>query len=101
MYELEVVTLIGVSAMFTFMAKQAMNEILRILYTFIALFSMIALVGTAAGMATAYGLPVQVLDAVFWGLFVVVIFEFVLDVIGLLKPALLAPLRARLGGKDR
>lgn len=97
MYELEIFALIAVSAVFAYMSRSAINEIMRIIYTFGTLFSIVALIYVAIAAAYQYSLPTGVLAASVWIVLVAVIFEVLLTVIDVFMPALLLPVRNRLG----
>lgn len=89
-------TLIGVAGILAYYARNSLNEILRILYTFSTLFVLFALVSVAASDAIALGVDASILTAFMWLVLVVIIFEFILDFIAVLKPALLMNVRSKL-----
>ena len=103
MYEIEIYALIAITGIFAVMARQAMNEIMRMLFNYASLFSMLALVFISASVANMYNIPSAVLVAAALLVLVVVFISVLLDVINILKPALLEPLQSRLrkvGGQE-
>lgn len=104
MYELIIVSLIAIAGIFVYMAANAINEIMRIIYTYGVLFATVALLFSAIAAADTYGIPSGVLSASLWIVFAAIIFETLLIVFDIFFPTLLLPVRGRLsklsGGKD-
>ena len=96
MYELIIVSLIAIAGIFAYMARSAINVIMRIIYTYGVLFTAVALLYTAIATANTYGLPNGVLSASVWVVLAGIIFETLLIVFDVFFPALLLPVRGRL-----
>jgi hypothetical protein len=97
-YLIELAGLIATTVVFTYMARGAINEAQRIIFTFGALFSMLAFVGMGIAATNALGMANGVLDAVFLLVIIIVIFEVCIDIIELVKPVALLPIRKKWKG---
>ena len=97
-YLIELAGLIATTVVFTYMARGAINEAQRIIFTFGALFSMLAFVGMALSATNTLGIPNGVLDAVFLLIVIIVIFEVCIDIVELVKPVALLPFRKKWRG---
>jgi hypothetical protein len=97
-YLIELASLIATAVVFAYMSRMAINEIMRMLFTYGSLFSMLAFVGMAIEATNALAIPNGVLIAVFILVVTVVIFEFCVDVIEVLAPQRLVPVRNKWKG---
>lgn len=86
----------AIAGIFAYMVRSAVNEIMRIIYTYAVLFSMFALLYSAIAAANAYALPNGVLSASVWVVLAAIIFETLLIVVDIFFPMLLLPVRGRL-----
>ncbi|MEM0106872.1 MAG: hypothetical protein QXS03_01425 [Candidatus Micrarchaeaceae archaeon] len=103
MYELELLALLGTSGFFAFISATARVEVLKLVYRFATLLTLIAFVGTAITAAFSYGLSTAVLTAVLALLLVVLVLEVLLVIIELFFPILMQKATKRfklLGGLD-
>ncbi|MEM3426600.1 MAG: hypothetical protein QXU98_12885 [Candidatus Parvarchaeota archaeon] len=87
-YELELLALLSTSGLFAFLTAMARVEVLKIVYRFATLMTLIAFVGIAIAAANAYGLSTAVLTAILLLFLIVFIFEVLLLIIELFSPLL-------------
>jgi len=97
-YLIELAGLIATTVVFTYMARGAINEAQRIIFTFGALFSMLAFIGMAIAATNALGMANGVLTAIFLLVIIIVIFEVCIDIVELVKPVALMPFRKKWKG---
>ncbi|MEM3846305.1 MAG: hypothetical protein QXU98_11480 [Candidatus Parvarchaeota archaeon] len=85
-YELELLALLSTSGLFAFLTAMARVEVLKIVYRFATLMTLIAFIGIAIVAASSYGLSTAVLTAILLLFLIVFIIEVLLLIIELFFP---------------